>query len=255
MRALGRASYVAGIGLTFISLTLLSGPASSARFSGQQSPQSPQTSTAPKPTAAWMTAPANPLTIAVTLDQGSSVTERIRSGGGEIKATAPDGTRFTLTIPKDALIEGAEITMTPVAGIKNLPLSGGLVAAVHISPEDLLFSKAPTLIVKPPAPIPSGEQMQFASFAYRGDGQEFHLYPMETDPNRIAFKLLHFGGFGVARGTMPFLVMEFVQGKSLHDILSAEGALPPTRALEMMNAIGAGIALIILAIYLKCCTG
>ena len=48
--------------------------------------------------------------------------------------------------------------------------------------------------------------------------------------------------FGVARGTMPFLVMEFVQGKSLHDILAAEGALPPTRALEMMNAIGAGIA-------------
>jgi serine/threonine protein kinase/formylglycine-generating enzyme required for sulfatase activity len=48
--------------------------------------------------------------------------------------------------------------------------------------------------------------------------------------------------FGVARGTMPFLVMEFVQGKSLHDILAAEGALPPTRALEMMNAIGSGIA-------------
>src|SRR5918992_615128 len=48
--------------------------------------------------------------------------------------------------------------------------------------------------------------------------------------------------FGVARGTMPFLVMEFVQGKSLHDILAAEGALPPTRALEIMNAIGAGIA-------------
>src|SRR5918997_2959284 len=48
--------------------------------------------------------------------------------------------------------------------------------------------------------------------------------------------------FGVARGTMPFLVMEFVQGKSLHDILSAEGALPPTRALEMMSAIGAGVA-------------
>ncbi|HKS26499.1 MAG TPA: SUMF1/EgtB/PvdO family nonheme iron enzyme [Pyrinomonadaceae bacterium] len=48
--------------------------------------------------------------------------------------------------------------------------------------------------------------------------------------------------FGVARGTMPFLVMEFVQGKSLHDILAAEGALPPTRALEIMAAIGAGVA-------------
>src|SRR5215208_1339136 len=40
--------------------------------------------------------------------------------------------------------------------------------------------------------------------------------------------------FGVARGTMPFLVMEFVKGKSLHDILAAEGPLSPARALEIM---------------------
>src|SRR5256714_2523324 len=48
--------------------------------------------------------------------------------------------------------------------------------------------------------------------------------------------------FGVARGTMPFLVMEFVKGKSLHDILAAEGALPPARALEFTCAIGAGVS-------------
>jgi serine/threonine-protein kinase len=47
--------------------------------------------------------------------------------------------------------------------------------------------------------------------------------------------------FGVARGTMPFLVMEFVQGKSLHDLLVAEKSLPPARALELMSAIGAGV--------------
>lgn len=48
--------------------------------------------------------------------------------------------------------------------------------------------------------------------------------------------------FGVARGTMPFLVMEFVEGKSLHDLLVAEGALPPTKALEIMAAVGSGMA-------------
>ncbi len=47
--------------------------------------------------------------------------------------------------------------------------------------------------------------------------------------------------FGVARGTMPFLVMEFVKGKSLHDILAAEGALPTARVLEIVAAIGAGV--------------
>ncbi|HYX29724.1 MAG TPA: bifunctional serine/threonine-protein kinase/formylglycine-generating enzyme family protein [Pyrinomonadaceae bacterium] len=48
--------------------------------------------------------------------------------------------------------------------------------------------------------------------------------------------------FGVVRGTMPFLVMEFVQGKSLQDIMAEEGAMPPLRAFELMQAICAGIA-------------
>ena len=48
--------------------------------------------------------------------------------------------------------------------------------------------------------------------------------------------------FGVVRGTMPFLVMEFVSGKSLQEMLAEEGVMPPARALEIMNAIGAGVA-------------
>ena len=48
--------------------------------------------------------------------------------------------------------------------------------------------------------------------------------------------------FGVVRGTMPFLVMEFVNGKSLQDILAEEGVMPPGRALEIISAIGAGVA-------------
>src|ERR687894_2179854 len=48
--------------------------------------------------------------------------------------------------------------------------------------------------------------------------------------------------FGVVRGTMPFLVMEFVQGKSLQEVMSAEGAMGPVRAFEIMQPICAGIA-------------
>jgi formylglycine-generating enzyme required for sulfatase activity/serine/threonine protein kinase len=48
--------------------------------------------------------------------------------------------------------------------------------------------------------------------------------------------------FGVVRGTMPFLVMEFVNGKSLQDILAEEKVMPPQRALEFASAIGAGVA-------------
>jgi formylglycine-generating enzyme required for sulfatase activity/serine/threonine protein kinase len=48
--------------------------------------------------------------------------------------------------------------------------------------------------------------------------------------------------FGVVRGTMPFLVMEYVNGQSLQDILAEEKVMPPARALEFASAIGAGVA-------------
>src|ERR1041385_2082224 len=47
--------------------------------------------------------------------------------------------------------------------------------------------------------------------------------------------------FGVVRATMPFLVMEFVQGKSLQDILATEGAMSPQRAWEFISAIASGV--------------
>ncbi|HEV7798263.1 MAG TPA: SUMF1/EgtB/PvdO family nonheme iron enzyme [Pyrinomonadaceae bacterium] len=47
--------------------------------------------------------------------------------------------------------------------------------------------------------------------------------------------------FGVVRGTMPFLVMEFVNGQSLQEILAEEKVMAPERALEFACAIGAGV--------------
>jgi serine/threonine-protein kinase len=47
--------------------------------------------------------------------------------------------------------------------------------------------------------------------------------------------------FGVVRGTMPFLVMEFVRGRSLQDILTTEGPMPPQRAWEFISAIASGV--------------
>ncbi len=47
--------------------------------------------------------------------------------------------------------------------------------------------------------------------------------------------------YGIINDTVPFLVMEFVEGRSLHDILQLEGKLPPARALEIMLAVCAGV--------------
>jgi serine/threonine-protein kinase len=48
--------------------------------------------------------------------------------------------------------------------------------------------------------------------------------------------------YGVLNGTTPYLVMEFVEGRSLHDILSEEKRLPAVLAVEIMLAVCAGVA-------------
>jgi eukaryotic-like serine/threonine-protein kinase len=47
--------------------------------------------------------------------------------------------------------------------------------------------------------------------------------------------------YGVIQGAIPFLVMEYVEGESLHDLLAREKRLSPERALELMAAICAGV--------------
>lgn len=47
--------------------------------------------------------------------------------------------------------------------------------------------------------------------------------------------------FGVVRGNMPFLVMEFIEGRSLQDIMATEGVMSPQRAWEFISAIAAGV--------------
>src|SRR4029450_359589 len=48
--------------------------------------------------------------------------------------------------------------------------------------------------------------------------------------------------FGIVQSKMPFLVMEFIKGKSLHDILAHEGPMPVERAWEFISALAAGVA-------------
>jgi serine/threonine-protein kinase len=48
--------------------------------------------------------------------------------------------------------------------------------------------------------------------------------------------------YGVIGGTTPFLVMEFIEGRSLHEILAQHKKLSPGQAVEIMLAVCAGVA-------------
>ncbi len=47
--------------------------------------------------------------------------------------------------------------------------------------------------------------------------------------------------YGVLDGTLPFLVMEYVEGESLHDLLGREKSLSADKAFDLMAAICAGV--------------
>jgi formylglycine-generating enzyme required for sulfatase activity len=48
--------------------------------------------------------------------------------------------------------------------------------------------------------------------------------------------------YGILNGTTPYLVMEFVEGRSLHEVLAQEKRLTPAEAVRIMLAICAGVA-------------
>ena len=48
--------------------------------------------------------------------------------------------------------------------------------------------------------------------------------------------------YGILGGTTPYLVMEFVEGRSLHEVLAEQKRLSPERAVEIMLAVCAGVA-------------
>ena len=47
--------------------------------------------------------------------------------------------------------------------------------------------------------------------------------------------------YGVIEGSLPFLVMEYVEGESLHDMLAREKVMSPEKALDLITAVCAGV--------------
>ena len=137
--------------------------------------------------------------VAPRVDEGRAASMDMPTSGGTLSATAADGTVFTLTVPPGALASSEGITLTPVAAIDRLPLSGGLSAAVELAPEGLRLFKPATLLITPSAPIPADQEM---TFSWRGDGEEFILYPPDpVGTPAVSLSVTHFAGYGVGRGT------------------------------------------------------
>jgi hypothetical protein len=140
---------------------------------------------------------ANPVRVALSRDSSHRVRAAVPVGGGTITAMGSDGSRFTLTIPPNALPSDTPVTVTPVSSIAGLPLSGGLVAAVQLEPEGLHFNAPVVLRIEPVRTVLPAEQI---GFGYLRDGDDFHPYPVDSGSG-LQVRLLHFSGAGIATGS------------------------------------------------------
>ena len=133
--------------------------------------------------------------VEVNLDETNSVGTVITANGGMLETTAL-GTHFKLTLPPNALIDGQEITLTPVMEIAGLPLASGMLAAVKVGPEGLRLLKPAILTIELPDPPPD----DLVGFLCQENGEGFHLYPMQRSENTLSFSLMHFSLVGAASG-------------------------------------------------------
>ncbi len=147
---------------------------------------------------------ANPVTVGSTLQSDRAVTQTAYpSFHNVISTTDAAGTAYTLTIPKDALLSAEDITMTPVASVSGMPLSGGLSAAVQLEPHGLMLLQPATLEITSPDLGPIAGQ---TPFLFSAGGTDFRQYPVAMPEagdtaDTVRVRLTHFSTSGVGQGT------------------------------------------------------
>jgi hypothetical protein len=123
-----------------------------------------------------------------------AATANLGPEGGEVSAVGGDGTVYRLSVPSGALLFETAITITPVSAIPDLPLTGGLVAAVEFAPDGLQLWQPATLLIELPAPSPA----DVVGFGWNGAGEDFHLALATPEGSTLRLDVTHFSGAGAA---------------------------------------------------------
>jgi hypothetical protein len=144
-----------------------------------------------------------PAQVTVTPEPASAKTVTLGSAGGVIHTVGSDGIRYTLVVPPLALPAPVAITMTPLADVTGLPLSGGFVAGVDFKPDGLVFAQAATLTMEIITQVPGNQRL--VGFTATSTGESLGLIPAKRAPNTITLAVGHFSISGAGFGTVQDL--------------------------------------------------
>lgn len=140
------------------------------------------------------TTPSDGVNVKVVLDKKHTSTAKIGKAGGIVSLRSADGSQFKLEVPANALETETAITMTAIKTLDGAPLDTNTPTAVQLEPSGLLFNEMLTLTVVPAIEIPIEKQV---IFGYEGDGENYHLMPVDHKSKDIKIKLMHFSAGGV----------------------------------------------------------
>lgn len=144
----------------------------------------------------WTLSPSDePLTAEITVDDARAVSQEVTLEGGQLTATAKDGTVYELTIPEGALYGPTVITLTPLRSLNALPLEGET-RGVRIEPDGLPLMGAPTLLITPPKGLkwPAEQELPLAVTGAH-DAVSLALLDPKSEPLRLV--LTHFSSYVV----------------------------------------------------------
>jgi hypothetical protein len=134
-----------------------------------------------------------PLTVGPQVDTNFTVSTLLTSAGGSAVLYGFGGTRFTFSIPTNAVLEPTILKLTLVTNISGLPFGSGMRGAVRIEPDDLFFWAPGTLEI---TFSPEIDRRYLASFFCNADGSSFQLTSDRVQTDTIAITVMWPGIFG-----------------------------------------------------------
>lgn len=143
---------------------------------------------------AFLTAPPNPLDLAITGDADAGKTTVIGAKGGTLKLKNAAGDAFVLTFPPGALLTETRITAIPITESTGLPEGAGPITGLILQPDGLELAATATLEITPKTPIPPESRLHWGFYE---DGKDAYLSIPVQDTDAIIIPIDHFSGAGI----------------------------------------------------------
>jgi hypothetical protein len=188
----------------------------------------------PAPAADTFTRPSSPVMVTSTLDDTRAASATIGRAGGAFSATGADGTRYTFTVPPNALPEDTAITMTPIASTTGAPWTEA--RGVRFAPAGLQFYRYAALQIEPPADlqVPIDEQVMMGAEA----GELFIATPDRSATPRI--QVLHFTDYWFARMTRAQLDAQRLRSPTLASLALEQQVAAMISVVRQCQLLGGG---------------